>query len=251
MMVRKTWNEFWGSLLMLRCHRDRPERWSRREERADWLLRNTPLRPGLRVLDLGCGDGILDICLAKRGVKVTAVDRIEAVLEAARGEPDSEKVTFALNDLREAAFPPRSFDCVLMLELIGLMGKSDDALLFQRAHCWLTRNGTLLVDCPSGLDDTKGGGRQQFEDGVLEYRWTYDGESRLQHMVPTFTNANGETVELYDPYDPSRSHHTGVIRYLYPKDELADLMKAAGFRIHEAETPWREGYYMLVGEKRP
>ncbi len=246
--IRKTWEEFWGAFLMLRCHQDSPERWSRRQARADWLFTNLTLRPDIRILDLGCGYGILDICLAQRGAKVTAVVRIASVLDAARQEPGSEKVNFILGDLRGLSISETSFDVVLMLELAGLLGMADDVSLVRRAKHWLRQHGLLVLDCPSTPETPEGRTRQLFDDGVLEYHWTFDVTTRLQHIVPEFRMTSGETIELHDPYDPSQQDHVGVLRYLYPKDEMVDLLVEAGFSVREVAPSWREGYYLLIGE---
>jgi SAM-dependent methyltransferase len=254
--IRKTWNEFWGALLMVRCHQDNPQRWSKREERADWIFRALPLCSTPRILDLGCGDGILDICLARLGAKVTAVDRIRSVLATAEKESKSKddeesesgKIDFVLGDLREVTFPSASFDAVLMLELVGLMSKGDDAKLIHSASRWITQGGLLVVDCPLAPEATEGQSRREFDDGLLEYRWTYDSTSRLQHIVPTYHAKTGELIELYDPYDRAKAAHLGVLRYLYPRAELRNLLNQSGFRVREVESHGREGCFLLVGE---
>lgn len=246
--LRKDWDEFWGTLLMLRWHQDDPARWSRREQRADWLVANLRLSPGSRILDLGCGDGILDICLAQRGLKVTGVDRMASVLPTARGEPGAEKVEYLHDDIREVSFPDASYDAVLMIELVGLMGKDEDARLLLRANSWLAEHGVLVLDCALAPSMTEGESRHQFEDGLLEYRWIYDAVTHLQCIIPEYHAGTGEVIELHDPYDRSRPDHVGVLRYLYPKDELTRMVLGAGFRIREVASQWRSGFYLLVGE---
>jgi 2-polyprenyl-3-methyl-5-hydroxy-6-metoxy-1,4-benzoquinol methylase len=80
---------------------------------------------------LGCGDGLLDICLARKGACVIGADRISSVLEAAAAEPDAELVDFRSGDIRKMEFARSLFDLLLMLELIGLMSRADDLALFQ------------------------------------------------------------------------------------------------------------------------
>lgn len=47
---------------------------------ADWLAP----RPGEAILDLGCGDGALTAVIAASGAKVTGIDRVAAMVDAAR-----------------------------------------------------------------------------------------------------------------------------------------------------------------------
>lgn len=247
--TRRGWNEFWGELLLLRCHRNNPQRWSKREERADWLCEVLPLRSGHKLLDLGCGDGILDICLARKGLNVSAVDRIRPVLDAARSEPGGEQVTFIDGDIRKITLPDSTYDAVLMLDLVGLMSREDDFGLIRNASRWLSPGGVLVVDCPKEPSKTEGESRQEMDDGSLEYHWTYNTKTRLQHIVPTFHAEHGEIIELSDPYDSSREEHVGVLRYLYQRSELHDLLKAAGLGVRPVASHWNEGYYLLIGER--
>ena len=45
---------------------------------------------GLRILDLGCGDGSLAVELHKRGAIVTGIDRSSAMVEAARAAAQNQ-----------------------------------------------------------------------------------------------------------------------------------------------------------------
>jgi SAM-dependent methyltransferase len=50
----------------------------------------TPLRPGDRLLELGCGDGALSCLLARRGFEVTGVDISRGMIEEAKRRADRE-----------------------------------------------------------------------------------------------------------------------------------------------------------------
>ncbi|HEY0377641.1 MAG TPA: class I SAM-dependent methyltransferase [Pyrinomonadaceae bacterium] len=50
----------------------------------------SPLRPGDRLLELGCGDGALSCLLARRGFEVTGVDISRGMIEEAKRRADRE-----------------------------------------------------------------------------------------------------------------------------------------------------------------
>ena len=98
--------------------------WSEREyadpagfmrRRAAWVRDWGPrLRPGDRILELGCGDGALSCALAAEGFDVTGVDISEGMVEEARRravrESSSARFEVADSDTLDAAGP---FDAVV------------------------------------------------------------------------------------------------------------------------------------------
>jgi 16S rRNA (guanine1207-N2)-methyltransferase len=82
------------------------------------LLEAIELRPGWRVLDLGCGSGVLALAAAMRGsaTSVLAVDSnpraVECVLRGAERNGVSDRVT-ALLDSDGSGIPTRYFDAAL------------------------------------------------------------------------------------------------------------------------------------------
>lgn len=129
-MNYKTFDEFWSEFLQVTFHLGNPERWTAREKRSDWVKEILNLKNG-RLLNLGCGDGLLDIWLSRKGFNITAVDRAESVLKLTRKEDDTQKILFLAEDFRRLDFAPVSFDAILLLETCGLMRVSEDSDLIQ------------------------------------------------------------------------------------------------------------------------
>jgi len=249
MMVSKTWNEFWGPLLLWRFHENNPQRWTIRKKRAGWILSKADLAAGSRILDVGCGDGLLDICLARLGAEVTAVDRVSSVLELAEKEPDADRVKFRSGDIRRMDFPDESFDLVLMMELVGLMSRDDDAGLFEKVRRWLSPGGRLLVDCPREPAKEKTSFKQEFPDGILEIESGYEAQTRRQSMIPRFHKKTGEIVELRDSYDDTIPDQTGVLRYIYPVKELIRLLERNNLEVKELEHYVPGGFRLFMARK--
>lgn len=76
------------------------------------LKASLPWRPGLRVLDVGCGAGRHTRALAEAGARVTGVDLSRALLARAR---QCTTATFARVDMRHLPVRPRSMDLVVNL----------------------------------------------------------------------------------------------------------------------------------------
>jgi SAM-dependent methyltransferase len=244
-MIHKTWNEFWGPLLMIQFHEGNPELWSVRRSKAEWIYNTLRLPGEARVLDLGCGDGMLDICLAELGATVRGVDRLTSVLDQARTQAGPHPVEFIEADLRKISLPAKSFDAVLLLEVVGLMNREEDSRLIARAYAWLRPGGQLLVDCPCEPAVLQDQWTREFPDGRLRVSHSYHPTCRIQRIEPTFRRPDGVTFDLLDPYDPSRGSEPGVSRYLYPVDELRRMLSGAGFTVQQIPHPAGDTHYML------
>jgi ubiquinone/menaquinone biosynthesis C-methylase UbiE len=78
---------------------------------------------GLRVVDVGCGDGQLALLLAQAGADVHAIDPDTDMMEAARRNLAAASVRVALAEGRVEALPYRndSFDVVLAVTVLCLV----------------------------------------------------------------------------------------------------------------------------------
>lgn len=90
------------------------------------VLRLLDVRPGERVLDVACGQGVLCRALARAGTRVTGVDLSRSLIEAAkrRDDRDSPQIEYLVGDARNlgALVPPASFGaatCVLAIQNIA------------------------------------------------------------------------------------------------------------------------------------
>ena len=88
--------------------------------RTDYIAERTPLS-GARVLDVGCGGGLLSEALAGRGATVLGIDLAEPSLDAAREHAADSNVAvdYRCVDVEALARErPASFDVVTCLEML-------------------------------------------------------------------------------------------------------------------------------------
>jgi 2-polyprenyl-3-methyl-5-hydroxy-6-metoxy-1,4-benzoquinol methylase len=91
------------------------------QDMLDEVVTELGLRPGMRVLDAGCGTGALEVRLAQRhpDVEVVAVDASPAMLVRARRRPWSTSPRFVAADIDDfLANEKGSFDRVVSVNVI-------------------------------------------------------------------------------------------------------------------------------------
>ena len=245
-MLYKSFDEFWAKYLQITFHLENPDRWPSRQRKASWCKKYLGLSDGAKILDLGCGDGLIDIWLSRFGMDVTAVDRNPSVLEHAQAEDDTKRVKFIISDLRKLSFQNASYNAVLFLEASGLMTKDDDQTLLRNIHNWLSPNGSIVIDCCE-LAEVSNSWSKVFPQGEISVCSTFDAETRMQRIEFNFKKTSGETFGLLDPI---RDNKSGISRYLYPKEEMISMLHFAGFEVSEVPHYYEKNYYALVGSRR-
>lgn len=109
------------------------------------------VRPGQRVLDIGCGRGELVLRCARRGASATGIDYSQTALAIARealaGHPIEvrERATFAPMDARRLAFAGAAFDTALMTDVVEHLAPLELAAALAEARRVLRPGGRLVV----------------------------------------------------------------------------------------------------------
>lgn len=90
------WDEY-GS------HMFHEKRWERTPSEVDGVVTIGGLTPGSKVLDLPCGPGRHSLELARRGYRITGVDRTRGYLDQARSKANAEwlNIEWVQSDMRE------------------------------------------------------------------------------------------------------------------------------------------------------
>ncbi len=129
------------------------------------------LRGMEKVLDLGCGpDSPLKHCRISYSV---GVEGYPAYAQASREKGIHQE--YVVKDLREVEFPDRSFDAVVMVEVIEHLEAAEGQALLKKAERWAKRK--VIVTTPNGFvaqQDKSGNPLQQHKSG-----WTAAGMRAL------------------------------------------------------------------------
>lgn len=99
----------------------------------------------LRILDVGCGDGVISGPLVKAGHYVTAVD-LPTVATAANKSKVSALIA---GDAETLAFPGATFDLVIASEVLEHFWAPENFV--NEAYRTLKPHGSLIIETPEGL----------------------------------------------------------------------------------------------------
>lgn len=175
------------------------------------------------VLDLCCGPGRHALALAKRGIKVTAVDRTPFLLDKARekGKADGIDVEWVLEDMVKF-LRPDAFDYILNLYTsFGYFdNKEDDIKVLGNVFQSLKPGGAFLIDLmgkeilakifqPTVSTEYPGG------EIIIHRHEIFDGWSRIRNEIIIVKDGKANSFNM---------HHT-----VYSGQELKDRLTQVGF----------------------
>jgi 2-polyprenyl-3-methyl-5-hydroxy-6-metoxy-1,4-benzoquinol methylase len=99
------------------------------------------------VLELGCGPGELAALLAERGLRVLGVDKNEEKIRLAQERFPG--VDFETADITEFVPPRRSYDCVILAEVLEHVPEDVGQLMLDAAWDRVGSGGRLIVSVPN------------------------------------------------------------------------------------------------------
>ena len=196
----------------------------RTAQEIDFVLSETGIPPGGRILDVGCGPGRHSIELAQRGYNVLGIDSAAAMITAARSRASEAEVSPKFQQAAGEDFASNQpFDAAICLfTTLGQLGNdNEDRKLVARVASNLKTDGFLVVEVPQ-------------RDWVAENLNPADrfGEVDRYTDIVRQLNAEENTVtEVFTLVSPEETRQY-VLRYrLYSPVELNALLDGAGFKV--------------------
>lgn len=146
--VELGWDDFWAEIFRVRHRRAIQGIEQFDKLLIDFAIETLGLKKGHAVLDIACGAGDHSILFAKRGVKVTAFDIANSLIEAAKIRATEEKVdiNFFAGDMRDMSFESQFNAAVLLSHSFGFFDHEVNKRVLKGAYDALKTNGCLLLD---------------------------------------------------------------------------------------------------------
>ncbi len=159
------------------------------KQEVDFIVDSFGLKPGMRVLDVGCGPGRHSLELARRGISAHGIDLSETFIDLARKSARSEALdaTFEVGDINELDIDGE-FDALICLCQggFGLLGGAEDAVLVSRLVKALKTGGRVALSAFSSY----------FAVRWLETNDNFNLVSGVNHERATLRNADGAEEEF-------------------------------------------------------
>lgn len=131
-----------------------------RIDRTQAILKDIDLKDK-RVLDLGCGGGVLSRKLRDRGADIDAVDISSNALKMLSSQ-NTDHIRPIQDYAPATKLPDDAYDIVLCTELIGFLPREEHRMLFSELARLVKPNGHVV--CSSALDINSLDAIQQFAD---------------------------------------------------------------------------------------
>jgi SAM-dependent methyltransferase len=145
------------------------------ERYADWLIQF--LKPGARVFEFGCNDGVLLERLARRGMRVTGLDASDNVASIARSKGLDVRTGFLTPDFATAPDLAHEFDLITCSNVFAHI--HDLTAVLAAVRVLLASRGLFVIEVHDGdLLSVEG----QF-DTIYHEHLTYFSESTLRSLL--------------------------------------------------------------------
>ena len=218
----KTWHDdddFWETMAAFLFDE---ERQSAAPVEIDQVMALLDIDPDSAVLDLCCGPGRHSLELARRGLRVTGVDRTAAYLKRACKQAESEglDVEFVQDDVRRFCRPDAFDSAMMMYTSFGYFEQADEnRQVLVNAHRSLKEQGMLIIDVM---------GKEVLARVFDERDW--HEQHGIFFLQERQVSKNWSWMEnRWIMLDGQNRHEFKVSHWIYSAVELTTLLEGCGF----------------------
>lgn len=203
---------------------------SRTSYEGEFILEETGLEPGDKVLDLACGHGRHSIFLAQRGMRVTGIDLHEGFIALAQQAAVSQslEVEFMVGDMAGIEYNRQFNGIVLLYNSFGFLDKDQGNQLIGRIAQALKPKGRLILDIRNGA---------LFPHDLSQCQVTEKGNDlmidRLSYDLPSRTVTN-DRIYIKDGV----RYDTPFTMQLYTLPEVKQLIANHNLAIEKVYGQW-------------
>lgn len=140
-----TLNHLFDPELYLHFHQDVLDK-DRTKRECDFVLNQTGIGKGCRILDLACGHGRHSKYLAEQGHKVLGIDINESFIEIAQRNYDHSNVEYHVGDILDIAYVREFNLTVLLFNTFGFFSKSQAKRMIKAVDSALIPGGQFILD---------------------------------------------------------------------------------------------------------
>jgi 2-polyprenyl-3-methyl-5-hydroxy-6-metoxy-1,4-benzoquinol methylase len=202
------------------------------------------------VLELGCGEGSLALDLARRGVRVTALDlsaeRINRARRRAAEMPIEPAPTFRVADLNTVVLPAQRFDSVVAHDALHHLYDLDHVL--DQAQKALKKHGRLIVMDFIGMSRVRKLLAAALS-AILPTMLPYGSKWQLRHRLGAFLTTESEKRKALEAGNVRALHSESPFEEISQRSIIEKIRSR--FLISEYRSFCPFGYYLAPKLRLP
>ena len=210
------------------------------DEYVEWVSLNAPSEQFPKVLDIGCGTGVLGMMLVSAGYEVSGLDLSEEMLAVAadRFAQANLSVPLYCMSMHELDGFEQMDVITIAIDSLNYVTEAADVLeTLKRAHTALREGGQLFFDIHSlyKMNEIFLDGPFTYDDGELTYVWHTepgDFEHSVYHQMTFFVQE--KSTGLFERFDEEHFQRT------FAPEQYVAWLQAVGFSHVEVTADWEK-----------
>jgi ubiquinone/menaquinone biosynthesis C-methylase UbiE len=192
------------------------------KKEIDQIIHLTGITPGSSILDLCCGQGRHSLEFARRGFKITGVDRTEKYLEHAKRESSRENLSieYIKDDMRRFRRENHFNAIIVMYTSFGFFANQKENIkVLTNCYYSLNKNGKMLIDLV---------GKEILKKKFKEHEsFVIDGITYIEKrkVIGDWEKIENKWIMIKE----NEQKEFILTHWVYSAEEMKELLSEAGF----------------------